>query len=144
MSAELQAHIETTLDKIREPLELDRWQIMPVAGPIVEGRAACSASPEYREATLAFDFDQLKTGDVLDETIVHEITHCHTWPLHALAENLGKALANSLPKTHRRAMAELLAEEVRKAAEQVTTDVGYTYLRLLRRAGILDTPAVPT
>jgi hypothetical protein len=136
----IQDHIQATLEKIREPMALDRWDIRPAVGPIADARAACAAEPEYRTATLLFDLDKLQTGDVLDEVTVHEMTHCHIWPLHALAENLAMMIAESMPGPWQAAMEKGLKEEVRKAAETVTTDVGQTYLRLFRRAGILDKP----
>jgi hypothetical protein len=129
-----------TIAKLREPLALDRWAIHPVAGDLTDARAACVADPEYREASIYMDFNRIKTGDVLDEVIVHEMAHCHTWPLHTLAESLADALAESAPEPQREALRKLLSEQVRYAAEQITTDIGHTYLRLLRRAGILATP----
>ena len=144
MSLDLHQHVVATLEKIREPLELDRWTLSPVLEAIPDARAYCLANPEYREAVIGLDFDKLKTGDDVAEVLVHEATHCHTWALHTLAEELANALADSAPDYLRDGMRKLLLEQVRKAGEQVTTDVGYTYLRLLRRAGILDTPATLT
>lgn len=136
----IQERVLEIFEKIREPMALDRWTIGLANTPSPEGRATCEASPEYREAVLNFDFDKLQTGDDLDELVVHESTHCHIWPLHALAENLAQTLAKTMPESHREPMMTMLREEVRLAAEAVTTDVGHTYLRLLRRAGVLDTP----
>jgi hypothetical protein len=139
----IQTHIETTLAAIAEPLGLDRWSIRPVLDSISDARAYCLASPEYREAQVAFDPDKLQTGDDLDEVIVHEAgAHPHTWPLHALAEHQANALADILPEYAREGFRKLLLEQVRVAGEQVTTDVGHAYLRLLRRAHVLDTPPV--
>lgn len=139
MNEPLAITVLATVDKLREPLALDRWQLHFVAGENEEDDAvaSCNAMPEYREATLRFDFDALKTGDDLDEFIVHEMSHCHTWPLHAVADSLATTLAGD-----NEFLAKHLAEQVREAAERVTTDVGQTYLRLLRRAGILAPPAV--
>lgn len=140
MTDALVGHIRTMLDAVREPLALDRWSIQPEIAQLEDARACCAASPEYREARISFDLDKLQTGDEVDEIAVHELTHCHTWPLHALAENLAQALAESAPESLREPLAKLLLEEVRKAGEQVTTDVGHAYVRLLRRAGILASP----
>lgn len=129
-----------TIAKVREPLGLDQWQLHFEARAMPDARAACEASPEYREAVITFDFDKLKTGDDIDEVAVHELTHCHTWGLHTLAEELADALAECAPPSHRKALRELLREQVRKAAEETTVTVGHTYLRLLRRAGILARP----
>ena len=127
------------VQRIREPLGLDRWNIT-VECVTGEQRGACAASPEYREATIVFDLERFETGDEPAEMVAHECAHPHIWPLHALAESLADALASSAPEAMREPMRVLLQEQVRLAAETVTTDVGHTYLRLLRRAGILETP----
>ena len=108
---------------------------------MMDARAACVAQPEYREADVFFAFDKILTGDDLAELTVHEMAHCHTWPIHAVAESLANALAESAPEHLREPLRVLLGEQVREAAERTTTDVGHAYLRLLRRAGVLDTPA---
>ncbi len=136
------AHVTELIDQVREPLGLDRWQLSSAVAELIDARACCQAQPEYREATILVDTERLKTGDDLAELVVHELTHCHTWPIHAIAEHLANALAESAPESHRESLRKLLQEQVRVAAEQTTTDVGHTYLRLLRRAGILDTPPV--
>lgn len=135
-------HVKAVLDAIREPLGVDRWDIRLGADAIPDARAYCLASPEYKTADLMVDPDKLQTGDDLQEITVHETSHLHTWKLHELAERYANALADSMPETHREAMRKSLLEEVRQAGEEVTTDVGHTYLRLLRRAGVLDKPAV--
>ncbi|MCC2626390.1 MAG: hypothetical protein K0S14_40 [Thermomicrobiales bacterium] len=142
MTAELQAHIVAQIEKIREPLGLDRWSIQASTAELTDARATCSASPEYREATVLVDLARLQTGDDLDEILVHELTHPLTWPLHALAERYANMLADSLPAPLQEAYRKGLHEEVRLAGEQVTTDVGQALLRLFRRADILDNPAV--
>ena len=135
--AELASLVSGIVDAIREPLGLDRWSLRVMTGALDDARASCEASPEYREARLCFDFDKLQTGDDLQEIAVHESAHCVTWPLHTLAETLADAVADQLPKHQREAVRTVLREQVRIAGEQVTTDVGQTYLRLLRRAGVL-------
>ena len=138
MTLALQDQVEAIVEAVREPMGLDRWSLRIETGALEDCRACCQASPEYREATIRFDFDKLETGDDLTETTVHELAHCHTWPLHAVAEKLADSVADSLPKGQRDAVRAAVQEYVREAAERVTTDVGQTYLRLLRRAGVLD------
>lgn len=134
-------HLTRVVEKLREPLGLDRWQIRVSTEAIEESRAYCLASPEYREADLCFDLDKLKTGDDIDELACHEMAHCHTWEIHQIAEELANALAESAPDSMRDGLRKMLLERVRRAGEATTTDVGHTYLRLARRAGVLDTPA---
>lgn len=127
--------------KIHEPLGHDRHEIGLAHAKDSDCTASCEALPEYRRATLSFDLDKMETGVDVQEIVVHEAAHIDTWELHMLAEELADALAASMPESHREAMKTLLREKVRQAGERCTTDVGHTYLRLLRRAGILDTPA---
>jgi hypothetical protein len=140
----LEEQAEALMQKLVEPMNLDRWTVTLTTGPLEEeqGRACCNAAPEYLEATVAIDFDRLKTGDVLDEMIVHELTHAHVWPIHELAETLAQALAQSAPEHMRDALGMLLSRQVEIAAETTTTTVGHVYLKLLRRAQILATPPV--
>jgi hypothetical protein len=111
------------VEQYREPLGLDRWQIRIVAGEQVDpdATASCDAQPEYRSATLSFDLAKMKTGDDLEEFVVHEMVHCLTWPIHTCAETL----AGKDPR---------LQEWVRFAAETTTTDCAESILRLMRRA----------
>lgn len=140
----LEEQAAVLVKKLVEPLNLDRWTLTLTTGPLEEeqGRACCNAAPEYLEATVAIDFDRLKTGDVLDEMIVHELTHAHIWPIHELAETLAQALAQSAPEHMRDALEMLLRRQVEIAAETTTTAVGHVFLKLLRRAQILATPPV--
>ena len=133
----LHADVQALMARVREPLGLDRWSLRLESGPLEDARACCQASPEYREATVKFDFDKLETGDDLAETLLHEMAHCHTWAIHAMAERLADSLADTLPKAQRDAVRATLQEYVREAAERSTTEVGQTYLRALRRAGVL-------
>jgi hypothetical protein len=102
--------IHEMVDRVREPLGLDRWTIKVALGPM-EG----------------------ETGDELDETVVHEMSHPHTWPIHAVAEHNANCIAEMAPDSMREALRKKLLEEVRVAAETTNTQVGFTYVRLLRR-----------
>jgi len=128
--------------KCAEPLGLDRFTLGLANEDLSHdgASAGCEAMPEYRKAKIAIDPERLGTGEDFAEIVVHEMAHVHTWELHTLAEELAYALAESAPRSHRKALRKLLREKVRQAGERCTTDVGHTYLRLLRRAGILDTP----
>lgn len=138
MSLEEQA--QDLVARLQEPLNLDRWSLYPVVDSTIEARASCASSPEYREATISFDFSRIKTGDDLAELTVHEMTHPHVEPLGALAISLADALADAAPENMREGLRKLLQEEVRKAEERVTTDLGHVLLKLLRRARILESP----
>ena len=127
--------IRTHVAEYAEPLGLDRWSIRLVAEPDADpdARASCAADPDYREATIRFDLAKLETGDDLEETTVHELTHCLTWPIHAAAEHLANTVCNFLPDLFREPLRVQLQEYVREAAERSTTDVGQTFLRYHRR-----------
>jgi hypothetical protein len=120
------------LDRMREPLGLDRWQIKVEFGP-GENTAACGAMPEYEQATIAVDPDKLSTGDELDEILAHELAHCHTWPISSVADDFALALAELAPDGMREPLAKLYKETARKAEEVTTTRVGRAYVTLLRR-----------
>lgn len=117
------------VERMREPLGLDRWLIRVAVGPCEE-TAACAAMPEYRTATITVDPDRLQTGDEPDELVAHELAHCHTWAAVDVADDLAILVAelmNSEP------LGKFLKEQVRRAEEDTTTTVGQTYVRLLRR-----------
>lgn len=126
-------HIIQTVERLKEPLNLDRWFIKLEHGPLEDARAACSAEPEYKSATLAFDLDKLQTGDELDEIITHEMMHPHTWATFQLAENLADLVADSTPEHMREAQRVFLKEQVRVAGEDVNTQVSFVVIKLLRR-----------
>ena len=117
---------------MREPLGLDRWQIKVVFGP-AENLAACSADPEYRQATIYFDPDRFQTGDELDETLAHELDHCHLWPIATAADDLVLMAVELLPEAVRPATLRYLKEQVRRAEEDSATQVGRAYATLFRR-----------
>lgn len=124
--------VDELLAKMLEPLGLDRWQIRVLFGP-GDDTAACNAMPEYQVATLSIDPDKLDTGDELDEMICHELGHCHIWPIASEADDLAIALVECLPDGLQGPLAKLLKESARKAEEDTATEVGRTYIRLLRR-----------
>lgn len=130
--APLSRLVDELLSRLLEPLGLDRWTIKKEFGP-GENTAACAAMPEYKTATICVDPDKLATGDELDEILAHELAHCHTWPIASVADDFAVALAEIAPEAQREALAKLYKETARKAEEVTTTDVGHTYIRLLRR-----------
>lgn len=126
-------HIIAAVDRLKEPLNLDRWFIKLEHGPLEDARAACSAEPEYKSATIAFDLDKLQTGDELDEIIVHEMMHPHSWPIFQEAENLADLAADLAPKPMRDGLRTYLKEKVRYAGEDANTQIGFVTIKLLRR-----------
>src|SRR5690242_9580503 len=94
------------LERMRPVMGLDRWQIKIVVGPTGEDEemAACAAQPEYRQAIITLDPDKLETGDELDETLSHELTHALIWPLSNAADDLRIAVGELLPETQRPAV----------------------------------------
>lgn len=118
-----------------EPLGLDRWTIYLEVGPgSEEGEtASCEALPEYKVATLRFDPDRLRTGDELGEFVAHELAHLPTWALFQLAEDYANQIASMAPEYMREALREKMLAETSRTGEDVTTQVGYTFIRLLRR-----------
>lgn len=132
-SSPVGAYIVEMIERLKEPMNLTGWTLKPKAGPLVDATACCEAWPEYKVAHLSFDIDKLQTGDELDEIIVHEMSHCHTWPIHELGENLATSLAECAPKQHRPSLRKLLMEQVRKAGEDTNVQVGFMVIKLWRR-----------
>jgi hypothetical protein len=74
----------------REQLHLTDWAVTVEYRPLnreVDGQAHNQASPEYREAVLRFDPRALSRAN-LDAFVVHELLHCHVWPLAHVTETL--------------------------------------------------------
>lgn len=132
-STEVGRYIRSKIAEMQEPLGLTGWTLKPVVGPLVDGTAACDAWPEYKVAHLTFDIDKLATGDELDEIISHEMTHCHTWAIFKMAEDMAIAFAESAPKLLRGALTKLVMEQVRQAGEDSNTQCGFMAIRLYRR-----------
>lgn len=124
--------INDLIVKMQEPLGLDRWSLRVVVGTL-EDLAACEAEPEYKKATLWFDTEKFDTGDEPDEVVAHEMAHCHTAPIHDLALKLAACAAALLPEAVRQPIQAGFEEWARLAGEDATTQVGFTYIRLLRR-----------
>lgn len=145
INADLAKHVEEILDRIREPMGLDRWQIEITTGECkdeVTGEPCTGAAmvfPEYSTGRIVLDFECMKTGDDVEELVVHEATHFPVWWIHAVAEHLADAWANSAPDTHRESIRSFAQEQVRVAAEKTTTDLGNAFLRLFRRNWVLET-----
>jgi hypothetical protein len=132
-SSPLGLYIAETIREMTEPFGLTGWTLKLQQGSMPDATAACTAMPEYRQATLAFDVERLQTGDELDEIIAHELAHCPTWGPYALCESFAHALADLAPKLHRSGIRKLLIEQCRVANEDATTQVGFTFIRLFRR-----------
>ncbi len=130
--APLSKLVHDLVDRLKEPLGLDRWQLKVEFGP-GENTAACAAMPEYQMATIAVDPDKLETGDELDEIICHEMGHPGLWPIASVAEDFALALAESAPEALVAPLGKLFKETVRKAEEHSATTVGQNYVRIIRR-----------
>jgi hypothetical protein len=134
-------YIHDFVEKVREPLGLDRWQIHlldETPAEDVDCKASNTANPEYKTTYLRFHIDRLETGDELDELIVHELTHCHTWGVHTLAEENAIIAADCLPEGARDAFKRGMLEQARIAGEDATTQLAFCFIRLLRRMWKLE------
>lgn len=135
----MQPHVEEILERIREPMGLDRWRITIKVGPCRDEeqnercRGSTHADPEYSQATINMDVEALETGEDVEEYVVHEATHIPAWWLHQAAEDAANAWADSAPKPLRNAIRKYAREQVRRAAEKSVTDLGHAFLRLFRR-----------
>jgi hypothetical protein len=119
--SQVQEHV-----KFYQPaMGLEKWTIRLMAsdkdgeGEKEPCKASCQAAPEYRDAMVTFTFDRFETGDDVEEIVVHELSHCLTWPQTHIAD----VLAGEDPK---------LKEWARLECERVCTDVGEVILALAR------------
>ena len=128
------------IDKVnewQEPLGLQGWQIHLEHGAI-DSKGGCVAEPEYKRMVLSFNLDRLETGDELDEIIAHEMMHGPTWPLWETAEQIMHLALDLAPPKLREPLKAHLSEQIRYAGEDVTTQVGFTAIRLLRRLAAIQ------
>ena len=103
-------------------LRLHDWKVRTVFDPTYSGRAACEASPEYKEAILTFNLARCgEAEEDLEACVVHELAHCHVWALAAIAE-----LQPDL-------------EQSRKAEEALTTELELLMLHNIPRLYPLPT-----
>lgn len=87
--------------KWKARLLLDSWTFRVVLTTKMEHLADCEASPEYLDAVLRFNPARL-TVDNLEETVVHELLHCHTWELWEHAGDAGDRAHERLTSTLQR------------------------------------------
>jgi hypothetical protein len=100
-------------------LLLGDWKIAVQVGALDDGsRADCDAKPEYKEALIRLDPEKIG-DDELDGFICHELLHCHTWRLEALAEEWGRSESQYV--------------FARETAEGLVTDLERIILNLTKR-----------
>lgn len=85
------AQLRRLVEFYRRPLGLDRWDLEIVEGAGLEddAEALCHAQPEYRRATVYFDLAKIPERKRA-RYVLHEMIHCLTWPMAAVAEPLAK------------------------------------------------------
>ena len=94
MEQALSTRIAELVEKYKPLLGLSEWTIRIANGEPNDTpedkqcKAACLAAPEYQDATLFFSLDRIETGDNLEELVLHEMTHCLTWPISGCANTL--------------------------------------------------------
>jgi hypothetical protein len=103
----------------QKKLLLSDWKISVQVGALDDGsRADCDAKPEYKEAVIRLDPEKIPP-DEIDGFCVHELLHCHTWRLEALAEEWGRSESQYV--------------FARETAEAVVTDLERIILALTKR-----------
>jgi hypothetical protein len=120
------------VDKYVHPLGLGSWRINLLSERIPnpnDGRAYCEAMPEYQQAKVVIDPEQLETGEQLSELVSHELTHCLTCPIETVADTLGTALCNALSEEMQKPFAHVLLEYIREATERTATNIGFVFHR---------------
>lgn len=118
MKRSFRATVEDRVRHWQERLRLVDWEIRVEVKSRMADAAWCQAAPEYRQATLCFNPKRIPLAD-LDAFVVHELLHCHVWPLAAAAENLAKGDPVAL-------------EFIREREEGLTTELERLVLGLLK------------
>lgn len=79
--------------QIMQPLlGLQDWKLIVRYSTRMRDTADCEASPEYKEAVIRINLNDLKGlgyNDIV-ATAIHEMMHCIVWPLAAWAETLSR------------------------------------------------------
>lgn len=79
--------------QIMQPLlGLQDWKLIVRYSTRMRDTADCEASPEYKEAIIRINLNDLKGlgyNDIV-ATAIHEMMHCIVWPLAAWAETLSR------------------------------------------------------
>ena len=78
-------------------LLLDSWKIRVILTGTIPDFADFEAQPEYLEGTLRLNPLKCPPQD-LELTVVHELLHCHTWPLWEAAEDAARGKPDLLRK----------------------------------------------
>lgn len=81
-----------TVEIMQPVLGLQDWKLIVRYSTRMKDTADCEASPEYKEAIIRINMNDLKGlgyNDIV-ATAIHEMLHCVVWPLAAWAENLTK------------------------------------------------------
>jgi hypothetical protein len=119
MARSVAAQIRASLKRWQKKLLLSDWTITVVVGKTDDGSAAnCDAQPEYKTAVLTFDPTRIPVEQI-DSFAVHELLHCHTWRLEAIAEEWGQS--------------ESRYQVVREVAETTVTSLEYAVLNVARK-----------
>jgi len=79
--------------QIMQPLlGLQDWKLIVRYSTRMRDTADCEASPEYKEAVIRINLNDLKGlgyNDIVS-TAIHEMMHCIVWPLAGWAETLSR------------------------------------------------------
>jgi hypothetical protein len=132
------AHITETVERIREAMGLADWTLSINTGPMPDDTAATSSDPEYKQALIEFDPDKLKTGDDVEEFVVHEAVHIQQAWVEKTADDLADAYADTFPETHRESVRRYAKEQVRRGTEASATRLGHAFLRTFRRLWLAE------
>lgn len=110
-----------TVEMLQPKLGLKDWKIVVKYSRSMKSSIAdCSASPEYKIATIRLSLTRLKQYSHYEvvQTAVHEMMHCIVWPLTEWAYDLCKADKQK-------------AEMTRRIDETIITHLEKTYSELV-------------
>jgi len=84
-----EARVLARVEHWKKRLRLGDVRVTVVFGPDTEDQStgACYAQPEYEQATIRFDLENIKPDEV-EAHIIHELIHYPVWPLSSFAHML--------------------------------------------------------
>jgi hypothetical protein len=120
MARGLAYRLQSRVKYWQKRLLLSDWSITVLVGALddLDERADCDAKPQYKEGVIRLDPKKIPEAE-WDAYCVHELLHCVTWRLEALAEEWGRSESQYVV--------------ARETAETVVTDLERIILGLAKR-----------
>jgi len=103
-----------TIQILKPYLNLHDWKIIITHSKRMTDAAECDASPEYKEAIIKLNVNQLQywTNYEIVSMAIHEMIHCIVWPMSIWTQDLCNGKEKDIETT--RKLEESLVTELEK------------------------------